>query len=155
MKPTSVPIVRVCKSSDRVSKMVTGNTRFFDLRAEHRLKIHEDFPLSPFKTFFFLVTLGPIPVRGRVLSCGANTVARERRSNGVDVCPFPFHASISCCFPLQAHSGVLCCPFPLRCSRRCEARRPNEHKFQFEARDPLPFLILHTQVFEQTIARRA
>ena len=155
MKPTSIPIVWVCKSGDRVREMVTRNSLFFDLRAEHGLKIHEDFPYSPFKMLFFLVPLRPIPVRGRILRCGANTVARERRSNRVDVCPFPFHASVSCCFPLQAHSGLFCCSLPLGRPRRCEARRSYEHQFQFEARDPLPLLILHSQVFEETIARCA
>ena len=155
VKPTSIPIVWVCKSGDRVREMVTRNSLFFDLRAEHGLEIHEDFPCSPFKTLFLLVPIGPIPVRGRILRCGANTVARERRSNRIDVCPFPFHASVSCCLPLQAHTGLFCCSLPLGRPRRCEARRPNEHQFQFEARDPLPFLILHSQVFEETIARCA
>lgn len=43
---------------------------------------------------------------------------------------------------------------PIRTSPSMK-RRPNEHQFQFEARDPLPFSFFHSQVFEETIARCA
>ena len=150
--PLSITVIGVCKGRDGIAQGIVLHAGLGNLRASHWLKVHEHLPGSSFEALFFLVPSRSVPVRGRVLSRRVNSVFRECRAHRVFVVSYPFHGSITGCFPLKTQGIPLRFSIPLAGARGSETCRTNKHEVEFQFRNPLPFFILHAEVFKHTTA---
>ena len=150
--PLSITVIGVCKGRDGIAQGIVPHAALGNLRAPHWLKVHEDLPSSSLEALFFLVTTRPVPVRGRVLSRRVNSVFRECRAHRIFVVSYPFHGSITGCLPLKTQGIPLRFSIPLAGARGSETSRTNKHEVEFQFWNPLPFFILHAEVFKHTTA---
>ena len=151
--PLSITVIGVRKGRDGITQGIVPHAGLGNLRASHWLKVHEHLPGSSLEALFFLVAAWPVSVRGRVLSSGVNSVFRECRAHRVFVVSYPFHGSITGCFPLKTQGISLRFSIPLAGARGSKTCRTNKHEVESQLWNPLPFFILHSEVFKYTTAR--